>query len=235
MQGNDIKLSLSVILGSILLVAAIVFVARVFDRPDIVAVDQTVGESRPTQGNSNATTTIVEFSDFQCPSCKAAQPIVDKFMSDYRDQVKLVFRHFPLPQHQNSNAAAYAAEAADHQGKFWEVHDWLFTNQSTWSAVEVSGEYFYDKFGADLGLNKDQFLADYVSNDVRSVVDSDRSAANSLKVNSTPTFFINGKRFSGVTSYDDFVSASGVTPIAPTQTIDVPQESVAPTESSPAQ
>src|SRR3989338_64371 len=87
-----------------------------------------------TLGSESAKVTIKEFADFQCPACAAATPIVKQLSQDYFDQIKIVFRHFPLQQHRNGMPAAYAAEAAGEQGKFWEMYEMLYAKQSQWEA-----------------------------------------------------------------------------------------------------
>ena len=228
MQGNDIKLSIGVILGSIVLVVGIVLVARVFDTPDSVATNETVGDATHVEGNPSSENTVVEFSDFQCPSCRAAYPELKRFVEAYKDQIRVVYRHFPLPQHQNSKPAAYAAEAASRQGKFWEAHDWLFDHQNEWAEATASAEYFYDKFGSDLGLEKEKFVIDYTSDEVRSAVQKDLEAANKLGANSTPTFFVNGKKQSGVMAFDDLVKQTNVTAVTTAPTAAAPTETVTP-------
>ncbi|MCA9391575.1 thioredoxin domain-containing protein [candidate division WWE3 bacterium] len=216
---DDIKLSIGVIVGTVVLLLGIVGVAQLLDHPDNVDVTQTTGAMRDVEGNPDASNTIVEFSDFQCPACAAAAPLMRSFMEKYGDQVKLEYRHFPLPQHTNSNFASYAAEAAGNQGKFWEAFDWLFANQSVWEEADVNAEYYYEKFNAAFELDHDQFVADFASTDVQQRVADDKSAANSLGVNSTPTFFINGQKYAGVQLEEDLVSIMGLqepTVVAPT-------------------
>jgi len=74
--------------------------------------------------------TFVEYSDFQCPACGAYYPMLEEMFAEYKDKISFTYRHFPLPQHRNANAAAYASEAAGAQGKFWEMADMLFKNQA---------------------------------------------------------------------------------------------------------
>ena len=212
MEGSNLKLSIGVIVGSLVLIGGIVFAATALEKPTQVDVAETVGtvEGTNTQGNPESEIVIVEFSDFQCPACGAAFPEVKEFVEQYADQVQFVYRHFPLPQHGNARPAAYAAESAGRQGRFWEVHDWLFENQNTWSDATVDAEYFYDQLSEELELDRDRFVSDYQSNEVRDKVALDAADARGLGVNSTPTFFINGQKQSGVISYDQLVELTGV-------------------------
>lgn len=210
-MSNEIKLSIGVIIGSLLLIAGIVFLARLVDTPDQVEVQETIGSAQHFKGNRDADITIVEFSDFQCPSCKAADPVIAQFVEDYGDQVNFVYRHFPLPSHDNARPASYASVAAGQQDKFWEVHNWLFENQMSWGEAEVDAEYFYDEFGEELALDREKFIQDYASDSVREIVSDDLAAGRALGVNATPSFFINGEKHAGVLSYDELVELTGVT------------------------
>src|SRR6185369_5738882 len=91
----------------------------------------------PIRGEEKAPLTICEFSDFQCPHCKAAEPILKKALEDYKGRVKLAFKNFPLSSHPDAKSAAAAAVAAGMQGKFWQMHDRLFEHQEKMSAADL--------------------------------------------------------------------------------------------------
>lgn len=230
MESNDLKLAAAVILGSLLLVGGVVFVASLTGVSDVAEVSKLVGEGRHQKGNDQSGITIVEFSDFQCPACALAFPTVQEFMNVYGDQVSLVYRHFPLVEsHPNAMAAAYAAEASSKQNKFWEVHDWLFSNQNIWGTAVVDVDYWISQFGTELTLDVEKFKTDYSSDDVRSAVANDRNEARNLGVSSTPTFFINGKKAVGAISLEDFVEKTGVK----TDPLPVPEVIISDTTPSP--
>jgi protein-disulfide isomerase len=156
------------------------------------------------KGNPEAKIIIVEYSDFQCPACAFYYGIVRKLMEEKGDEMAFVYRHFPLAQiHKNSERAAFAAEAAGRQGKFWEMHNALFDNQSSW---ENSGEVEQDflKYAQEIGLNIDQFEADLKSQDVKDKVDRDYRSGLTSRVNATPTFFVNGTKIENPRSYESF-------------------------------
>ena len=96
-----------------------------------------INDNENVKGNKNATTTLIEYSDFQCPACGSYYPILKKVAEDMGAQVRFAYRHFPLPQHKNAKLAATVAEAAGKQGKFWEMHDLIFQNQSDWSEEKM--------------------------------------------------------------------------------------------------
>lgn len=200
MEDINLKIVGGVVIGSLFLIALIAFLGARSGPADIVEVSLTVGENPHVRGitTTDAPVTVVEFADFQCPACAAAHPEVKQMLAENSDSVRYVFRHFPLASlHPNAQPAAYAAEAAGKQGKFWEVHDWLFENQDHWKDAEASAEYFYTEFGEKFELDKEQFTADFASEEVRQKVADDFAAGRELNVSSTPTFFVNGKRVTG--------------------------------------
>ena len=155
--------------------------------------------------SASANVTIVEFSDFQCPACGAAFPVVKKIEADYGSKVNFVYRHFPLPQHKNGFKAALAAEAAGEQGKFWEMHDKLFVSQDKWGELDNPGDTFTG-YAKDLGLETPKFQQDLNDKKLADKINQDQADGTTLGVNSTPTFFINNQKFPGVLNYEEFKS-----------------------------
>src|SRR6266566_7613896 len=145
------------------------------------------------RGNANAPVTLEEFADFQCPSCGAYYPELKKIESEFGDNLRVVFRERPLvPPHQHALIAAQAAEAAGMQGRFWEMHDKLYENQTAWSEVSDLVPTFVD-YAKQIGLNTDQFMKDLNGEEVAKRIFQDGKRAHALGINSTPTFFVNGK------------------------------------------
>lgn len=144
------------------------------------------------QGGDKASIEIVEFGDYQCPHCGAAYPIVKEIQDTFGDQIKFVFRNFPLSEsHQYAQVAALAAEAASLQNKFWEMHDAIYERQSHLS------EDFLKTLAKELDLDVNQFEADIESDLVKEKVENDFESGIRSGVNGTPTFFVNGERFDG--------------------------------------
>ena len=156
------------------------------------------------KGNKDASITLIEYSDFQCPACKTYAPMIKKLSEEYKDNIKVVYRHYPLPQHKNAKAAAYGAEAAGKQGKFWEMHDLLFEKQEEWSNEGDITEKL-SIFAESLGLNKDEWRADYESQEVKDAVNADVTLANMINLSSTPTFLLNGEKIT-IRNYEDIKS-----------------------------
>lgn len=146
--------------------------------------------------------TIVEFGDYQCPACASAYPIVKQLLTEYDGKINFVFRNFPLSLHPNAQKAAQAAEAAAAQGKFWEMHDKLYENQTSWSGVGDPQDMFVDYAGG-LGLDKERFKKEINENKYTGVINADASDGDKLGVDSTPTFFLNGSKITGVPTYAD--------------------------------
>ena len=144
------------------------------------------------RGNPDAPVTLEEFGDFQCPPCGSFAKFVEELMREYHSQVRLVFRNFPLSAHAHAREAAQAAEAAGLQGKFWEMYDTLYREQSLWSSASDTRGLF-ESYAGTLGLDVNQFKKDMDGDKVRERIDSDQALADFLGVKVTPTLFINSR------------------------------------------
>jgi len=158
------------------------------------------------RGNTNASVSMIEYGDFECPACGAYEPLVEDITKKYGDRVAFAFRNYPLPQHQDAVVAAQAAEAAGLQGKYWEMHDLLYKNQDTWTKVgpsDVVAKYF-DGYAKSIGLDVKKFDTDINSQGVKDKVQKDKALGDAAKVDHTPTFFINAQQIENPTSEADF-------------------------------
>ena len=171
---------------------------------DVLAVDVTADDH--VRGNPEAPVTLVEYSDFQCPACASFEPVVVQLLQDAGDTVRLVYRHFPLRNiHSNADLAARAAEAAALQGKFWEMHDLLFDGQALWSGQSSRGaEDTFAGYAEAVGLDVERFRNDIDSDAVRDAVNEDYEGGVRARVNSTPSFFVNGRKEADFVSLEDF-------------------------------
>ncbi|HSX33092.1 MAG TPA: thioredoxin domain-containing protein [Candidatus Saccharimonadales bacterium] len=147
------------------------------------------------EGSNKTGVLLQEYGDYQCPFCGEYYPVVKAVAQKYNDQIQFQFSNLPLIQiHQNAMAAAHAAEAAGLQGKFWEMHDLLYANQTTWSESS-SAASFFDQFATSLGLNLTQFKSDEASDKVNNTINADVDAfMKTGNQESTPTFFLDGKK-----------------------------------------
>ncbi len=153
----------------------------------------------PSLGAANAKVVIVTFSDFQCPFCSRARDVADKVMTAYPGQVRLVFRQFPLPFHQNAFKAAEASLCANDQGKFWALHDYMFKHQDELAVDALKQD------ARTLGLDGDQFDKCIDESKHASEVTANIAAAKLLGVEGTPAFFINGIELHGAQPFERFV------------------------------
>ena len=144
-------------------------------------------------GPVNAPVTIEEFGDFQCPPCGLLHPILKTMEAEFGSNLRVIFREFPLvPAHEHALAAARAAEAAGLQGKFWEMHDLIFTNQNSWKdAFDVRP--IFEEYARKIGLNLERYRQDLSSEIVQNRIFLDGKRARSLGVKGTPTVFMNGR------------------------------------------
>lgn len=192
--------NLPLLLGTILVTVGLIFGAMLLlsnsssSSEQVVEPASLVGGSNNVKGSQEASIEIVEFSDFQCPACASVAPLVQSVADQYPDDVKLIYRHFPLSSiHPNAQLAAQAAEAAADFDKFWPMHDLLFTNQDNWAGM--SGNDFTDQlasYAQQLEIDKNEFLTRIESQDIKQRVAEDSSAATKLNLRGTPTLFVNG-------------------------------------------
>lgn len=145
------------------------------------------------RGNKDAKVTLVEYSDFQCPACGFFYGIVKQLEQERGDQVRLVYRHFPLQQHQYARTMAIAAEAAGLQGKFWEMHDMLFEKQDEWSKSNDVQELLKG-YASAIGLDTGKFATDLQSQELSDKVAQSVAEGNKQGIRATPTFYLNGKQ-----------------------------------------
>ncbi|MBI2647773.1 MAG: DsbA family protein [Candidatus Wildermuthbacteria bacterium] len=165
-----------------------------------------LGPDEIWKGKEDARVTLVEYADFQCPACSTYAPLVGKIAEEFKDEVRVVFRHFPLRQiHSNADEASRAAHAAFLQGRFWEMHDRLFQEQRAWSASKDPTGLF-DAYARDLGLNEEQFKNDISSDATRAKIEADVQSGFQARVPGTPTFFLQGRMMQNPKNYEDFRS-----------------------------
>jgi protein-disulfide isomerase len=166
-------------------------------------------------GNRDSKNVIVEYADFQCPACKVANELMkdwkkDETFAKIASSSAIVYRHFPLPQHKNAMAAAIAAEAAGKQGKYSEMADMLFAKQDLWGNFDEIQPKF-ESFAKEIGLNVEQFVVDQKDKALADKVLADMASGSKFGVDSTPSFYINGKKVQAqkLTDIKDAIIESG--------------------------
>lgn len=160
------------------------------------------------RGAADAPITLVEYGDYQCPTCGLYHPITQELLQRYPGKLKLEFHHFPLiTMHSNAMAAALAAEAAGNQGKFWEMHDQIFEGQKEWGDLRnpnPNAEAVFLRYALRLGLDSNKFMQDMRSPAIRDRVLADVTKGNAI-VKGTPTFVLDGQLLTNLPDLQWFV------------------------------
>ena len=164
-------------------------------------LSQEVRAEDHVQGESDAPVTLVEYGDFQCPSCGEAASVVKQVQGHFGKKLRFVFRSFPLEQHQFAEAAAETAEFAASEGKFWEMHDALYANQT-----ELEDEMF-PELAKQLGLKWEKLEGALADGTFAGRVEQDLESGDESGVRGTPSFYINGKLHTGSFAYEELMKA----------------------------
>jgi protein-disulfide isomerase len=151
-----------------------------------------IADNDHVRGTTATPVSIVVYADFQCPACAKETQTMARVWPRVRDKAHLIFRHFPITTtHPHSWTASLYAEAAGHQGRFWEMHDYLFANQAVWSGIG-DPELEFESYAQDLNLDMNKLRSDMETDEVVQKIRNDQRGGNSSGVRSTPTIFING-------------------------------------------
>lgn len=189
-----IALGVIVLMGALIGGAVWLWPAPITDEtPATLSHDQLVTEESAMTGSISAKVTLVEWGDFQCPACASVAPIVEELIAKYgtNPDFNFVFRHFPLPQHQNAKIASEAAIAAGAQNKFWEMYALLYKQQREWSLVSDPRTLFAT-YASTLGLDKTAFDTALEKHTFADFVDADKQTGTTLGLSHTPTLYLNG-------------------------------------------
>jgi protein-disulfide isomerase len=166
--------------------------------PPLLPPKVEVAAEGPAKGEAKAPVTIVEFSDFQCPYCSRAEETVKLVLDKYKGKVRLVYRDYPLPMHDMAQKASEAAHCAGDQGKYWQMHEKLFANQTALSVPQLKDH------AKGLGLDASKFDKCLDSGEKTKLVEASKKAGDEAGVNGTPAFFINGRLISGARPFENF-------------------------------
>jgi protein-disulfide isomerase len=168
-------------------------------------VDFTITAQDHVEGATNAKATLIEYADFQCPACKAYFPLVEKLKTDFPNDLRIVYRYFPLRQlHYQAENSAEVAEAAGLQGKFWEMYSLLYENQDKWA--NTAGKEPFNEYAKKINLDMTKFASDENLSSVKDRINLDLNYGISIGINGTPTFYLNGKKLTNPQSYEEFKS-----------------------------
>lgn len=199
-------------IGAVVLAFAVWFVVTVMGQSSSSSSTNTDIKLPPITSNDiqdgpkNAPLQLVEYADFECPTCKLFYPIVKQLQADFQGKLLFVYRYFPLSTiHPNAENAAEAAQAANMQGKFWPMHDKLFDTQDDWASLPSDqARATFVTYAQQMGLNMDQFKKDFDEESTAKFVKDSEQNALDIGLNGTPTFFLNGKEIGLPGSYDAF-------------------------------
>jgi protein-disulfide isomerase len=166
----------------------------------------TVAPDDYIKGKVDGQVTLVEYVDFECEACAAFFPLVKQLEKDFSNDLQIVIRYFPLPGHRNGMPAALAVEAAGQQGKFFEMHDLLYTEQKKWGEKPSPTPEVFEAYAQQLGLDMEKFKAAVNSPETKARVERDIESGKALGNTGTPSFYLNGKKLQP-NSYDEFKKA----------------------------
>ena len=189
---RNLPFILVALVAAVTLISATVFfrTKKMSEQTSLAAGELPPGDGGHSLGPENAPVTLEEFGDYQCPPCAGVSAVLNEMEKEFRPNLKIVFRNFPLPIHMHARQAAMVAEAAGLQGKFWEMHDLLYAQQSEWSvAPEVDG--LFNNYAGMIGLDLSRFKKDVQSEEVRERVETDQKRGASAGVEKTPAIFLN--------------------------------------------
>lgn len=203
-----LKAILVIVVAIAVATGAAVYLSRTSDRPaqDSAQTKSVQIKGGHFRGPENAQVTLVEFGDYECPSCGGYHPFIKEILSRYPDKLRLEFHHFPLiGVHPNAMLGAMAAEAAGEQGHYWEMHDALFEHQRQWGE-SPNAEVIIMALATRMGLDMNKFMQALRSPAVQDRILQDEALADQLKLNETPSFLIDGQRVFIKPSMEDFVN-----------------------------
>lgn len=199
------KRFVTILLLVVVVLGGIFFIGR-SKSPDTASTGSTGTVSNHTTGQNAKNVSLVVYGDFQCPVCGQFFPIEKQVVDSFSKDISFQFLHFPLDSiHPNARAASRAAEAAGLQGKFFEMHDLLYQNQSSWNTASDPLAVF-TSFATSLGLDSAKFKSDFASETVNGTINADLKQGNGKGVTGTPTYYLNGQKLDNgdINTYEKF-------------------------------
>jgi len=199
---NEAKILTGIVIATVALVIGAVFFLSQPEKPVLIDPAVLVKDDSLKNATASAKLTIVEFGDFQCPACKMAHPGLKQAIADFPGQVNFVFRHYPLPMHANAQAGAKAVEAANKQGKVWEMFDKVYDSQEDW-ANEANPVDKFKQYATELGMDPEKLAVDMNDSAIADKIYKDIADGNASGVNSTPTLYFNNELYKKGIGYED--------------------------------
>lgn len=197
------------LIGGIVAITALIFIGLAWviirqpQESEVVSEESVVfqDEQDPVSGSTTGTVVVRMYGDFECPACKFAEPAVKYAMDKYKDRVRFVWKDFPLPNHRQARSAANAARCAQSQSKFWEYHDTLYEKQDEWTKADDPRDAFL-RYGTNLGLEAKAFKNCISTSAEDGRVQANMGEGEKNRIDRTPTFFVNKRRYFGVSPAD---------------------------------
>lgn len=186
-------------IGLVAIVVGII-VAVVMTQPEpadpATVINNESAVADPKKGGENATVVVSEYSDFQCPACQSAFPVVQKLVQEYGDKIEFVYNDYPLSQHEYAMQAAISAQCAFEQDAFFPYHDILFERQRSWaqSSSETEAKEAFRLYAEEVSLNMDDYATCIEKDEIVASIEEDMEEGDDLGVTGTPSFFVNGKK-----------------------------------------
>ena len=206
---RKVRLVLWILLAAIVGAGLIWYAVFTANKPEPAAV-QPVVDAQLVREDSHRLTTpatekaqLVEFLDFECEACRAAEPVVAELKAEFGDRITFVNRYFPLPSHKNSGQAALAVEAAAQQGKYEQMAAKMFETQPQWGEKQDFQNALFRSFAEELGLDMEKYDAAMAAEETKERIRKDIADGKALGVTGTPTFFLNGEKLT-LTSWEEF-------------------------------
>ncbi|RKN50377.1 DsbA family protein [Micromonospora endolithica] len=208
-MSTNMKVTLGIVAAALVALIGIVVTNQGDNTPAPAATSETLvrADSHRLSTASDGKVTVVEFLDFECEACLAAYPGVEKLRAEYGDRITYVVRYFPIPSHPNAYNAAHAAEAAARQGKFEPMYKKLFDTATAWGHQQQPQTTVFEGYAQELGLDITRYKADVASAEVDARVKADAADGEALGVQGTPTFFINGAKYTDRPTYEGLKAA----------------------------
>lgn len=191
---SETKLFIGIFAFTAIIIAIAMFIMTRPSKP--IAKEELILPTTYTKGAKDASIWLVEFSDFQCPACKEFSAVITDLIAKYPEKLLVAYRFFPLDIHPQSVPSAIAAQSAGIQGKFWEMKQLLFASQDRFSEV------LYNELAGQLGLDMDAFRQSLKDPTTKQIITNDVGYGNSIGINATPTFFLNGVKLTLYTPAD---------------------------------
>jgi protein-disulfide isomerase len=199
-KARNVRIAIWTILAVLLATGVIWYAMVTANRPSPTA-PQAAADAQLVRDDSHRVTSparekaqLVEFLDFECESCRAAEPLVQELKQEYGDRITFVHRYFPLPGHANSGTAALAVEAAARQGKYEQMAARLFETQPQWGEKQDSQAALFRTFAEELDLDLNAYDATVAADETKERIRRDIADGKALGVTGTPTFFLHGKK-----------------------------------------